>query len=965
MRIIEINTNRSRVALDMLQEAAIRYRIDIAIVCEPNFAAINTEVWTRDNRDDVAISCMGNMTVYATGQGDGYVWVELQHVVVIGVYVSPNSTVGYYTDVIDSISMLIRTTHKDVLLAGDPNAKSMLWGCPREDMRGRVLAEAINALDLECLNDGVTPTFERNNSTSILDVAFSTAALARRLICWEVLEDETLSDHRYTAMYFADIRHGEVEGWQLRKRYDIERLKASVETHMSVEIEWTPAALTEAMRAACDEVSISSRQQRRRVYWWSEEIANLRRACMAARRRLQRHNRGGSVENQQLSREEYNEARNALRRAIKSSKKEKWLSLCEDAEEDLWGAAFKIVTKRWGRKLPQVSLPLLEEAMESLFPTHHPLMHEEIAAPETQLFTQEELLRAADRIGTKRSPGLDDIPPEAIKYAVKVNSQAVLNAMNYALSHEIFPSEWKKARLVLLKKDGRPEGLATSYRPLCLLSVLGKLLEQLLLGRLSAELADRNGLSERQYGFRKGKSTVDAIASVMTIVDEAAAGTPRTRKIPVIIALDVKNAFNCAPWQIILQKLRENEISPYIRRMIQCYLTDRILYGMAEGTQVVKRLSSGVPQGSVIGPMLWNILYDDILCLPMPEGVTSIAYADDLALVVVAKTENEVMDAGNRAIELVGAWMERNGLQLAAEKTIAVAMTGRRRLCPITFRVGNSTIPVCDKLKYLGVWLDKRRAFQIHIDETAKKADRVSASLSKLMWNTGGPRQRKRQLLSSVVDSVILYAAPVWKRAMTTTRAKTKLGRIQRRMALRAACAYRTVGSEAAFVVSGIPPIELLVNERCRRHDGATKEEAREELVNAWQTRWEESLTGLWTRELIPNVRKWVERKHGQVSYWLTQFLTGHGSFGVYLKRIGKRATDTCPYCDDRDDACHTVFSCSHWEEDREQCWTETGVQTPATIVDVMIGSERHWNSITHMISTIMNKKVIDERRLQ
>lgn len=113
--------------------------------------------------------------------------------------------------------------------------------------------------------------------------------------------------------------------------------------------------------------------------------------------------------------------------------------------------------------------------------------------------------------------------------------------------------------------------------------------------------------------------------------------------------------------------------------------------------------------------------------------------------------------------------------------------------------------------------------------------------------------------------------------------------------ALRKASCYQTVSEPAALVVAGVIPIDLLVHERSLVYTRSTKngrkearKEAREMILDDWQTRWNEESRGRWTARMIPNIRRWINRKDGEVNYYLTQLLTGHGYFKDFLHKIGK-----------------------------------------------------------------------------
>ena len=143
-------------------------------------------------------------------------------------------------------------------------------------------------------------------------------------------------------------------------------------------------------------------------------------------------------------------------------------------------------------------------------------------------------------------------------------------------------------------------------------------------------------------------------------------------------------------------------------------------------------------------------------------------------------------------------------------------------------------------------------------------------------------------------------------------------------MLLKVASSYRTVSAIALQVITGIPPIDLQVQERrnlsiANGDKREARKEERQATIRNWQTMWEENvLKAQWTKTLIPDIRPWIECKHRVTNYYLTQILTGHGSFFTYLKRFGKIDTDVACTVDNKTQL-HTHFSTAHAgnEEDR------------------------------------------------
>jgi len=236
----------------------------------------------------------------------------------------------------------------------------------------------------------------------------------------------------------------------------------------------------------------------------------------------------------------------------------------------------------------------------------------------------------------------------------------------------------------------------------------------------------------------------------------------------------------------------------------------------------------------------------------------------------------------NPVLEKIDDWMTCRGLQLAHHKTEAVMLTKKwvyNDYNPPQLSIGGIPIQLSKHLRYLGVILDSRLSFVKHAETIARKASTSAVALSRLMPNIRGPCQWKRRLLASVAESQLLYATPVWSEAASSTaKVRTILRRPQRVAALRTIRAYRTVSDEAAFVLSGMPPVDLVAEERARIKArvlevpppgdspptrSKIKEEERRITIEEWQSRWEANSQASWTRRIIPSISRWVNGRLG------------------------------------------------------------------------------------------------------
>ena len=218
--------------------------------------------------------------------------------------------------------------------------------------------------------------------------------------------------------------------------------------------------------------------------------------------------------------------------------------------------------------------------------------------------TRDELLEICSRIGDSKAPGLDGIPNKALKLAVKSRPDMFAELFETCMSEGIFPAPWKRQKLVLLPKAGKPPGEPSSYRPICLLDTMGKMLERAIYNRLLPVVESQGGLSDRQYGFRKARSTIDAIKMVTGLAENAIHGRGCTIKYCVVVTLDVRNAFNSTNWNLIRKSLATIGVPTYLAAIIDSYLKERTLWYDTDDGPKEYVVSAGVPQGSVLGPLL-------------------------------------------------------------------------------------------------------------------------------------------------------------------------------------------------------------------------------------------------------------------------------------------------------------------------------------------------------------------------
>ncbi|CAH2090002.1 unnamed protein product [Euphydryas editha] len=517
----------------------------------------------------------------------------------------------------------------------------------------------------------------------------------------------------------------------------------------------------------------------------------------------------------------YTAAKASLQSAICESQAAARAEMLDGLNSDPWGKPYKRVRNKvrpWAPPLTQtLDAGVVREVVAALFPTapaqHQPPQMAPVDAQgdvgeEAPEVGESELEEAVARLRKKSvAPGPDGIPGRAWVLAYEHLAPRVRGLFSACLAQALIPQRWKTGRLVLLRKEGRPAESPSAYRPIVLLDELAKLFERVVVGRLVAHLGQRGpDLSGVQFGFRSGRSTVDAILCVRAQVQDAVA----QGDVVVAVSLDIANAFNTLPWSCIREALRYHGVPTYLRRVVGAYLSDRWVAFPGRQGMVRKEVVCGVPQGSVLGPLLWNIGYDWVLRGTLLRGVSVVCYADDTLVLARRPTYRDAAVLATTGVAQVVARIRRLGLSVALEKAEGIVFHGPRRAPPHDDHliVGGTRIGLSGTMTYLGLVLDGRWKFRAHFERLVPRLLKVGAALSWLLPNVGGPGMSCRRLYTGVVRAMVMYGAPVWADALDRENIAL-LRRAQRVMAIRVVRGYRTISGEAACVLAGVLPWDL------------------------------------------------------------------------------------------------------------------------------------------------------------
>ena len=337
-------------------------------------------------------------------------------------------------------------------------------------------------------------------------------------------------------------------------------------------------------------------------------------------------------------------------------------------------------------------------------------------------FTINEIFNLINEIDAKKSVRPEDIPPKFIKMAASTIAPVVTKIFNKCVQENIFPDNLKRACVVPIYKKG-DHTLCGNYRPISLISPFAKIFEKCLFAQLNSFLNKHNLIHTNQFGFRQNTTTEMAVSQMY----EQFMNNVENGEHTCSVFLDLAKAFDSVDHNVLLSKLYSYGIRGNPYELLKNYLFNRTQYTMVNGcSSSLLPLCTGVPQGSVLGPLFFLLFIND---LPTATNLKTTMFADDACLTLGNKSMSSLEEIINKELVNVTNWMEINKLSINIDKTFYMIINKNisKQSQPINIRINNKNIQRVDKVKYLGVILDHKLNWEKHIKNVVTK-------LSKCMW---------------------------------------------------------------------------------------------------------------------------------------------------------------------------------------------------------------------------------------
>jgi ribonuclease HI/exonuclease III len=435
-------------------------------------------------------------------------------------------------------------------------------------------------------------------------------------------------------------------------------------------------------------------------------------------------------------------------------------------------------------------------------------------------FSKEELNRAIKKIKRKKSAGPDEITNEMLKELPKEGKDRLLNLVNESWRTQKVPSKWRTAHIIPLKKKGKPAGKPDSYRPVALTSCLAKLMERMVAARLVHWLENNNKLSRFQAGFRKNRSTVENVIRFCQTIFDGFEKRPHHRSMTTL--LDFSKAYDRVWKDGLTVKLEKMGTPTCWIKWIMAFLADR--RARTRWNNVLSRsmiLSEGLPQGSVLSPILWLVYMNDIdECfedIPVSPVVDRCYYADDTAVLVTGKDINECQTALQTILDKIGQWAHEWKVELSPGKCVTTVYSldnkdnfnkfdpldpsGR---IPPTMFINDKMLPYEAYPTLLGIKMDGQLTFGKHVEKVKKKMASKRYVMNALAGKSfGADEQILRTIYTACIRSVADYGSAVW----ATHTAPSNMEKVEAEQNMAARCItgmLRSTRTEVLRAESGL-----------------------------------------------------------------------------------------------------------------------------------------------------------------
>ena len=371
-------------------------------------------------------------------------------------------------------------------------------------------------------------------------------------------------------------------------------------------------------------------------------------------------------------------------------------------------------------------------------------------AEDGEIFTLQTVLSAMADIKAKNSYGYDNIPMRVLKDGSEQLVEPYCKLMRMIYQSKEIPEQWKVARIIPLHKKGAKNNFG-NYRPISNLCVPSKIFEKCILKRIQALADEGNLFTDRQHGFRKGRSTITAARILQMEIAKAMDDD----KYIAVASLDLSAAFDVVNIELLLKRMSIVGLPMDVLALLKSWLINRKAYVEVEGScSEFFEVKAGTVQGSILGPVLFNLFIS-----PWLVTASGPAYADDSYHLGVGRNKEEAV--GRLQLEIIKAenWMSGSGLKVNLEKT-ELTIVHRYDTSAAVIKIKDIVVHSSPVLKVLGLLVDNRLQWDKQVEKATTDARRSLQGVRLIKRHFTEAENLK--LITMMCFSRLYYGSQVW-----------------------------------------------------------------------------------------------------------------------------------------------------------------------------------------------------------
>jgi ribonuclease HI len=697
--------------------------------------------------------------------------------------------------------------YNKAIILGDFNAHSKSWGCTKDNERGPILEEILNDSQLTVLNTGqptrIPPVNSKNRS--VIDLAIVTRELS--LKCHHYVTNNSMGSDHYLCNTIINEEvqiepNMSMHLWKLRKT-DWKEFKNNSQYVITEDLigddnNVTFKNIVDSLTALANDTLpcknknhnvLGGNKKHKPLPYWNNKCTE------AVYKRNKARNKATKTRDLKDF-VEYKHQEAVVKVTLKAEAKSCWEAYCSDLTDQtklgvVWNMARRMNCTASFNSIPTLNSNGLladtnieksnllaqiyantssstnyspEFAKRSKFnpkPSNVLPSLDDIDAL-NESFSYKELKDAICNSKCGKSPGNDKIPYEFFKHLHKHALKILLLFYNKIWTESEIPSDWQHAIILPVLKPNKSPGSPDSYRPISLTSTMCKIMEKLVTNRLQWFVEKNNLLSKNQSGFRKNKSTIDQILKLQDTIMKKM----KNKEDVLAIFIDFERAYDMLHVPTLLKKLSNMGICGKTYEWILQFLSNRtfqVKVGSSFSDKYI--LENGTPQGSVISPLLFLIMINDI-----PQGLDGVEmtlFADDSSIYAGHRNHKRLENIIQNSINTIKEWCNKNGFKISTSKTVGVLFTKKRRIPNIKIKLGKDSVKIEKKAKFLGVIFDCRLSWKQHIEYVITKCKNRMNLMRAVSGNHWGASKKAllniyRALIRSVIDygNVVYASAP-------------------------------------------------------------------------------------------------------------------------------------------------------------------------------------------------------------